>query len=51
MPKASERFEDAADLVGAFRAFAAEAGGELGGAGGGLGAWQNGLQRRLIGWG
>jgi hypothetical protein len=51
MPEAAERFEHADDLLGAFGAFAAEAGGELGGAGGGLGAWQNGLQRRRIGWG
>jgi hypothetical protein len=51
MPETTERFEDSADLGGAFGAVAAEAGGELGGAGGGLGAWQNGLQRRLIGWG
>jgi hypothetical protein len=28
MPEATERFEDAGDLLGAFEAFAADAGGE-----------------------
>ena len=37
MAEAAERFEDAGDLVGAFRAFAAEVGGEGFGAGGGVG--------------
>ena len=49
MPEASERFEDAGDLVGAFGAFAAEAGGEVFGAGGGVGGEELAKESDLIG--
>ena len=49
MPEAAERFEDAGDLVGAFGAFAAEAGGEVFGAGGGVGGEELAQEGDLIG--
>ena len=49
MPETTERFEDSADLVGAFRAFAAEAGGEVFGAGGGVGGEELAKEGDLIG--
>jgi len=48
MPEASERFEDAGDLLGAFGAFAAEAGGESFGAGGGVGSEELAKEGDLI---
>jgi hypothetical protein len=49
MPEASERFEDAGDLLGAFGAFAAEAGRESFRAGGGVGGEELADEGDLIG--
>ena len=49
MPEAAERFEDAGDLLSAFGAFAAEAGREVFGAGGGVGGEKLAQEGDLIG--
>lgn len=49
MPEATEGFEDAFDLLGALGRFAAEAGGEGFGGGGGIGGEELADQRDLLG--